>query len=333
MKKRLHVTSIPPWEPVGEITIATELVEACSKKDPVEKLHEITQKTMQKLEIEKADVVIWTDGSVGENQSNGGSGAIVERRGPEGMIKTALKEPAGKYCSSFVAETNAIRMATDLLAQSDQRYERIIILTDSKSSLQQISNGSNRQKDKTGDRIWKNVKTIQEEKGNPRIHMQWIPSHVGTQGNEDADELAKEATEMRQDQVPIGLDTAKRCIHRKVKEKWKQGCKHEVYDKWKKSRKVDQEKKMTRKQRTTLAQLRTGHSYPLRAYRHRLGKEDSATCEECGTGDETTDHLLLECDRWRTARIRYYDDPSPKPEDLTSNKILDFLRGIGRMTD
>ena len=56
------------------------------------------------------------------------------------------------------------------------------------------------------------------------------------------------------------------------------------------------EQTLNRKTRTTLAQLRTGHSQLLGAYRHQIGLSNSPTCTRCNTQQaDDTKHLLLEC--------------------------------------
>ena len=62
------------------VTTEEKLVEPCTKKDSPERLRNLTEETLQRLKLEQADIVIWTDGSVGEHQMNGGSGAKLEIR-------------------------------------------------------------------------------------------------------------------------------------------------------------------------------------------------------------------------------------------------------------
>ena len=55
-----------------------------------------------------------------------------------------------------------------------------------------------------------------------------------------------------------------------------------------------------RESASTLVQLRTGHCR-LNKYLHRIRKKDSAMCE-CEQGEETVEHYLLECPKYREQR-------------------------------
>ena len=52
------------------------------------------------------------------------------------------------------------------------------------------------------------------------------------------------------------------------------------------------EKQLSRHQRTTLAQLRSGHCRLLHSYQHRLKPAASNTCPDCGIGPHDVHHLF-----------------------------------------
>jgi len=70
----LHMPSCKPWETQPSVKFKGSLIEPCRKTDGVGRLNELTRSTLNKLGIDTADVTIWTDGSVGEGQTKGGSG-------------------------------------------------------------------------------------------------------------------------------------------------------------------------------------------------------------------------------------------------------------------
>ena len=105
------------------------------------------------------------------------------------------------------------------------------------------------------------------------------------------------------------------------------------------------------------ARLRFGRS-GLRAHRHRLGLEDSATCEHCLSGaDETADHALLSCDKYSAVREKLSQDlrrldiaslyspltsslilgrvvvPADGPADLRRNVLLATGRFLSAIND
>ncbi|GBN71618.1 hypothetical protein AVEN_101042-1 [Araneus ventricosus] len=89
-------------------------------------------------------------------------------------------------CSVFRSELLAIREALNF----DLHFENsdIYILTDSKSSIQYLKNWPEI-REKTGQEVISKIATLSQKS---RICFQWIPSHVGVFGNEEADVLAKE---------------------------------------------------------------------------------------------------------------------------------------------
>ena len=52
---------------------------------------------------------------------------------------------------------------------------------------------------------------------------------------------------------------------------------------------------LSRKQRTLLALLRSGHHHSLKAYHHRTDPDISPTCPTCGEADHDLIHWLQEC--------------------------------------
>jgi len=79
------------------------------------------------------------------------------------------------------------------------------------------------------------------------------------------------------------------------------------------------EGQFTRQERTTLAQIRTGHCVLLKAYRKRIGLEDDGTCETCKIEEEDREHL----------RRKVSSDKKPFKADPVD--IIAFLRRIGRL--
>ncbi|GFW35837.1 RNase H domain-containing protein [Trichonephila clavipes] len=72
----------------------------------------------------------------------------------------------------------------------DLAVSEIWILTDSRSSIQHLSNWPS-----IGDSTSRSILHLfQQLSDRHPIHLQWVPSHVGLLGNEVADDLAKAAT-------------------------------------------------------------------------------------------------------------------------------------------
>ena len=97
---------------------------------------------------------------------------------------------------------------------------RIAILSDSRSAIDKLSGGPDEQDSDVGLQIWEMLKKC--TKAEIPVSFQWIPSHVGLEGNEYADSLAAIGTNLDQKTKPIHVEAAKAWIMRKAKEKTKE---------------------------------------------------------------------------------------------------------------
>jgi hypothetical protein len=77
--------------------------------------------------------------------------------------------------------------------------------------------------------------------------------------------------------------------------------------------------------------LLTGHN-TLRRYHHIMGLLDSPLCRKCGAGEETSAHVLCECETLVTLRYIYLGKFFLDPEDvrgLSLRAIWNFFRRTG----
>ena len=116
------------------------------------------------------------------------------------------------------------------------------------------------------------------------INVQWIPGHVGLEGNTEADLEAKRSTSLPQTSTPMDFISACAAIEphqRSVADDRYLSDPHtrihmvlagsvNQFQRW--------QRDWTRDQCVTVAQLRTGHSPLLAGYLYRIGRRDSATC-------------------------------------------------------
>jgi len=128
-----------------------------------------------------------------------------------------------------------------------------------------------------------------------RVVIQWVPGHVGVDGNEWADRVANQARQEDQEEAGISLPSAKKQVYRHIRYKPQLDERlAEVYN-----RKITKAEG-SRALQVLTAQLRSGHCTKTGYYLHRIGKLESAACSKCGL-DEGKDHWL-ECgavDAWR----------------------------------
>ncbi len=176
---------------------------------------------------------------------------------------------------------------------------KFLICSDSKSMCDALKQNNWKDRDP-----W--LKKIKEEMYQLEVDttLLWIPSHCDVDGNEQADELAKRGTTKSQDGIPVTHNIMKAKIkgrkwevsHARALETYgdRRGPKMEVERPWPRSR------------RTLFARLRTGHAMELKAYRHKIEKEDDPNCEHCGV-PETIEHVLCKCSALDEARARNWE--------------------------
>ncbi|GFX48349.1 dolichyl pyrophosphate Man9GlcNAc2 alpha-1,3-glucosyltransferase [Trichonephila clavipes] len=123
-------------------------------------------------------------GSRGEKGISGNGVYILT---PSGALEFKIKNP--NYCSFFRSELIAIRRGLQCAAQLEDRFQETWILTDSRASIQHLANWGD-----VGDQTSLDILSLLHDLSSGHsIHFQWIPSHVGIEGNERADFLARTA--------------------------------------------------------------------------------------------------------------------------------------------
>jgi len=174
----------------------------------------------------------------------------------------------------------------------------IRVLTDSKSLVQRLSQGPAQQSDPTFCSIWTVLSSVGISNA---VNVQWIPAHVGLEGNSAADQEAKRGSTMPQSTVPMDFSSATVALkrhqqsiaedrylsdpHARVHRVFT-GSEHS-YQRW--------QRDWPRDQCAMVAQVRAGHSPLVAAYLHRIARRDSAICPHYHSADETVEHLVFQC--------------------------------------
>ncbi|GJQ79257.1 hypothetical protein Trydic_g5500 [Trypoxylus dichotomus] len=147
---------------------------------------------------------------------------------------------------------------------------------------------------------WKLIREV-------NVELVWTRAHVGTQGNERADELAKEAAANADDGTLLAYafaseKTVKSAIAKESQREWQTRWENAATGRWTKRFIGDANKfgELGVALSYQATQLVTGHGN-FGAYLHRIQRRDSADCE-CG-GEDTAGHVLFDCpytEDWRS---------------------------------
>ena len=214
----------------------------------------------------------------------------------------------GKNKEVFDAEVFAIGQALQVLDRRGEENRRYTIFSDSQAALSRI------QHDRTGPGQALAIKAITTSRAitgrGCTIHLRWTPSHVGLEGNERADQAAREAAEEMEERAEMAyLNEASLSHLTRVTTENRSSAtadwirtrsgRHRRY-RPPKGGKMRKELGKTRKELASrFYQLLSGHAATAEHLR-RVGQADSDRCFWCGSeAVQTRHHLFMVCRRWR----------------------------------
>ena len=193
--------NLPPWEELPFI-IKVDKQEANKKHTAQNKLREIYTKQILELD-EKMDYISYTDGSVlKESKSQRSGAATIIKRNKSDNNPEIIKIRTSDGVSSLQTEVAAIA-ATLVKLKSLDDWSQAVVHTDSLSSIQALAirhNQENKSITSTCKKLALNLIRINKD-----VTLHYIPSHVGILGNEEADHIAKKATQKPNIDIKINL--------------------------------------------------------------------------------------------------------------------------------
>lgn len=224
---------------------------------------------------------MYTDGS----RSDGGhSGSGVFIKTPSSSFSFKYRNPDS--CSVFRSELIAIERGlifVESIAVPD--FTSIWILTDSRSSIQHLSNWR-----EVGDRAGISILSLIDRLSHYfEVHIQWIPSHVGVTGNEMADTLAKAAS-LDIPQLDMSSTFSEVFSERKKANNhlWRLPLGHDWYSRKCPGGAISFEG--NRYQQTCISRFASGH---LNSITFEQGQKLFKTCTKCRTAQASPEHILI----------------------------------------
>ena len=293
----------PPWSLTKFPVIKTRIPSINKKGSQTkEEMKALSVEHIQSEFPQQEWTHVYTDGSATEATSNGGAGALIHFTDTSETISI----PTGRFSSNFRAETEAILEAAQTIARKSSRTTgRVVIFTDALSVLQALENPNNKDLNK----LRTSLKQVCE--ATKQTVLQWIPSHCGIDGNEEADRLAGEGSSKEQTNTEVSYEEIKTIIKSQQRKKWKES--HPGHSK------EDPYYQLGRGEQVKIFRLRTGHNR-LRHHLHSKFKIGNTGQCPCGEALMTTEHILQECKTHERAREKFW----PSPVAL-SNKLYGDL--------
>uniref|UniRef100_A0A2H1W2Q8 SFRICE_004948 n=1 Tax=Spodoptera frugiperda TaxID=7108 RepID=A0A2H1W2Q8_SPOFR len=225
--------------------------------------------------------------------------------------------PMPQHSNCFKIDEKVCIMTLELVAISEALsyvcntgvHRKVVILTDSKSSLQHIARCASGSRGASIAYVILCKMDELTERG-VLLRLQWVPSHTGLRGNEEADTLAKfAATSGRQINIVPDYSEFMPIYKQICFENWKEYFNKCSLEKgiWYKTIQCQPphipwcaNTELNRKLTVTAHRLRSGH-IPCNKFNFMMRKTDSPNCDNCGICEDLY-HLLLECVRFEAGR-------------------------------
>ncbi|XP_062539004.1 uncharacterized protein LOC134207299 [Armigeres subalbatus] len=272
---------------------------------------------------------IYTDGS---KTSGGTAFAVYDKSDGE-----TIAQKLNTSYSITNAELYALKAAVELA--NSKNYRKVVILTDSSSACQILRN---RKKWEVNFLAWEIVKKMQYLT-NHIICVQWIPSHVGIEGNDLADRAAVEATRKQQDNFSaLVLDDVQGLAKSEIFADWNNMYQQQSAEKGRFHYQFQRETSnriwckglyLNPAEIRILSRIRSGHTLTKERL-YRGGWEPSDECEHCQE-TENLHHLLYICPRFNTQRSKFLILELCKPLEqiLEENNENDLQQIVAYLKD
>ena len=159
------------------------------------------------------------------------------------------------------------------LEEVRQREEELplVVCSDSQATLATLASSAGAQTTALGAALWDLLLMLSA--GGRQVHLQWVPTHCGLPGNETVDRLAREASSLPQDNVPVDVRTINRAVSRSASP-WRRSWNDSLFRRIMGDR-MPRPVLETRNDAVNVHQLRAGHWGRAASYLHRIGRNQS----------------------------------------------------------
>lgn len=275
--------------------------------------------------IPPGSIKFYTDGSKMNNLA--GSGVYGSR------TKTSIH--LGQWSTVFQAEIYAILECALLCLKRKYRHASICILSDSQAALQALNTYTCNSK-----LVWECILALKKLALCNRVNLYWIPGHAGLEGNEIADELARNGSANRF----TGPEPFFGISDSFLKMELNNWLVSQTSSNWDASPCTSQSKRLvninpkktqqllglSKRDLSLYTGLVTGHC-PSRYHLQKIGVVQNSNCRFCDDERETSEHLICYCSAQIHCRSRIFGKSFLEPADIriaTPSNVIGFIKLI-----
>ena len=273
---------------------------------------------------------IYCDGS-GLNDNYGSGVAIYKGPAANANIQDSLSYHLGQEASVFQGEIHAIKAASHWIERQKLMAKTIIIYSDSRAAL--LALGCYHIKSKL---VLDTHRVLTKASEINTVILRWVKAHVGHDGNELADELAKKGTES----TTICSDAPK-VPESMIKQRFRKSFDNHWQNRWSQRTDCRQTKhwmptickrisfeivSLGRKPISWLIQLLTGHNF-MNRHEALVQQTEENECRLCLEDEESTFHIMAECPALARARQEIFGIPFQRiPLQWSVKQVVSFVR-------
>jgi ribonuclease HI len=315
---RIEKIRVEIWDGIGEAALGHRLElkrtsaefglnkyswdEISELKKPT-RLYKVDRDSLKHGKNQYGKIKCYTDGSRIKGRAGAGYCITVND-----MVVAEKAYPLGPFPTVFQAEIVAIREAAKELQKMAERGETVFFC-DSQAAILALDKPT-----VSSMTVLETMLELDNLAEKQDVKLSWLKAHVGTQGNERADTLAKEGSRMEvmEDGPKVRTPSCQQKrdildeIHKRWTERWSllnEARQSKIF--WPAPDRIRSERlvKYSREEFGTLVQFFTGHNH-FNRHQFLLKESESAMCRLCSGAEETAEHLFCSCPSLNEARYR-----------------------------
>jgi len=276
--------------------------------------------------VNKDVICVYTDASKSD------SGVDIGLFSNELKLKSSYK--LQDHASVFQAEVQAICMGANHCLDISLKGGKVCFLTDSRSALLALNNCVVRSLT-----VLDCISALTALGQENEVILKWIPGHSGIKGNEEADQLAKEAVRKE------NYDKSSYYGFGMIKLEIREWMEREHFRVWnldegaltakcligpKNRNKLSDALELSRRDLSILIGALTGHM-SINSLLYKMNLTNSKFCRFCNTNEETIIHILCSCRSLCGHRLKHFNKDVAIVEDIRKQRysdIIGFIKNI-----